>query len=333
MQTSMKRIALVLAVALPLSAHAAADAEWTFGANGVVDYTLTAVSSTDLFAGALPANDPAISLAIGKRYRVTVLDPSFHPLEIIAKSTSPFSDIILLSQAPGITGNSELDPEIGWQELGGGVVEFTLTPTLAELMAEGSRVPGYRCALHEGSMRGNFTIATTGPTPTPSPTPVPTPSNDPAVVFANLTEQHWAPFAIPAFFRAPEFSSADGLGYTITTGAPAFGWWETRESLTPLPAGLYLLTLQLATPTIVEGTRQPEVRVRLFNADNSFTAMAVTAQSGDRTVRNMVEVPFRSDGTSPFRLAVDLLVSAPDQAGGATITSIMLEPIGTHSGH
>jgi len=52
-------------------ASAAFDAEWTFNNNSYIAYTLTSVSSPDLYPGPLPANNPTLNLVAGKRYRVT----------------------------------------------------------------------------------------------------------------------------------------------------------------------------------------------------------------------------------------------------------------------
>ena len=68
----MKKLALLWMLVILPSAALAQDGTWTFGAIGALDYRLDAVSSTDLFAGALPASDPTLNLTIGKRYQATV---------------------------------------------------------------------------------------------------------------------------------------------------------------------------------------------------------------------------------------------------------------------
>lgn len=150
-------IACLLLLALP-SAALAQDGTWTFGAIGTSDYRLDAVSSTDIFAGTLPANDPTLSLTIGKRYQATVA--AGHPLAILSKGASAGSDVVLLVQGAA-TGSLESDPGINWVD-GGGQVTFTLTQTLVNAM-NASGIPGYRCNAHPTGMRGDFNIVTPPP--------------------------------------------------------------------------------------------------------------------------------------------------------------------------
>jgi hypothetical protein len=156
--TSVKKLALWLMLAFLPSAALAQDGTWTFGAIGTSDYRLDAVSSTDLFAGTLPASDPTLNLTIGERYQATVA--AGHPLAILSKGASSAADTVLLVQGAAV-GTLEADPGINWVEAGS-TVTFTLTQTLVNAM-NASGIPGYRCNAHPGGMRGNFNIVTPPP--------------------------------------------------------------------------------------------------------------------------------------------------------------------------
>jgi glucose/arabinose dehydrogenase len=175
------------------SANAAFDAEWTFNNDSYIAYTLTSVSSTDLYAGPLPVNNPTINLVTGKRYRVTVVNPVSHPLQILAKGTSSANDTVLLYQGGG-TGSWESDAGVDWQDLAGGVVEFTLTPALLTAMSEGGKSPGYRCSLHTSMMRGSFLVPLP---PEPIPDPLPdVPRGTIAIELETLVEGLPAPLGV-----------------------------------------------------------------------------------------------------------------------------------------
>ena len=137
-------------------ARAQSDYQWTFGSVSIFDYSLTAVSSTDVYAESLPASDPTINLEVGKRYEVTNQSPVFHPLGIIANGGSAAEDIVLLRQG-NPEGTLENDAEINWTD-SSGVIAFTMTQGLLAAMMEGGRVPGYRCETHEANMRGEFNV-------------------------------------------------------------------------------------------------------------------------------------------------------------------------------
>jgi hypothetical protein len=153
------------------------DYSWTFNNNFTSSFTLTAVSSTDLFQGSLPTDDPTITLEVGKRYQVTVVNFGSHPFQVIAKGGSSPSDVILLSLGATV-GSFEADAGVSWTDSGAGVVTFTLIQGLADAMAAPSHVPGYRCGVHTGTMRGNFTILS-GPLPTATITNTSAPTETP----------------------------------------------------------------------------------------------------------------------------------------------------------
>ncbi len=147
----------VFYLSLLTSTSLAYDYEWTFDNNSFIDYTLTSVSSSDLYTDALPANDPAINLIMNKRYRIFIVNPGPHPLDILAKGAVTGSDIVLLSQG-SFEGSFETDADVSWQDFGDGYVEFTLTSNLIAAMREQGNTPGYRCRNHASTMRGDFNV-------------------------------------------------------------------------------------------------------------------------------------------------------------------------------
>lgn len=151
---------LFLSLMLLSSAPALAqpvDVTWTFGAVGSSSYRLDAYEPGDIALGTIGAQDPTLSLELGKRYQVTVTPYQVHPFEVIAKSTSPASDVVLLSMA--VAGSLASDPDVAWRYDGQGTATFTLTTTLYQAMLEGGRVPGYRCRPHAFTMRGDFSVS------------------------------------------------------------------------------------------------------------------------------------------------------------------------------
>ncbi|MFC1603575.1 CHRD domain-containing protein [Planctomycetota bacterium] len=133
------------------------DFAWTFGNVGSSSYRLDAFNPTDIEFGEIGTQDPTLPLELGKRYQIKVTNYTVHPFEIIAKSSSPSQDIVLLSMA--IQGPFESDPDVAWQDDNRGTVSFTVTTALYQAMSEDGRMPGYRCRPHLFQMRGDFTAA------------------------------------------------------------------------------------------------------------------------------------------------------------------------------
>lgn len=190
MRAGLLAVLFSLAVATPTLAEP--DFSWVFGDNGVLDYVLLeeGISDPSLFAGPFPAEDPTINLVVGKRYRVTVMNPDFHPIDIIAADPGqdPFLDIRLLSMAGGGAGTFENDPEVDFFDAGlsaNSYIEFTLTQALWDAMRDTTggveRMPGYRCDFHAVTMRGAFHVTTSVPTATPTVTPTVTVTPTPSV--------------------------------------------------------------------------------------------------------------------------------------------------------
>jgi glucose/arabinose dehydrogenase len=148
------------------------DVSWTFGNVFSSSYRLDAFEPDYAGLGAsIGEQDPTLTLQIGKRYQVTVINYLAHPFEVLAKGASPGADIVLLSMGSR-TGSFESDPDVAWVDDGSGTVTFTLTPGLHEAMIGSGHVPGYRCRPHAFSMRGNFEVL-------PAPEPEPEPLDDP----------------------------------------------------------------------------------------------------------------------------------------------------------
>jgi len=150
------------------------DVAWTFGNVGSSSYRLDAFEPDDAGLGAsIGAQDPTLTVQVGKRYQVTITNYIYHPFEVLAKGSSAGLDIPLLSQ--GNTNSPfESDPEVDWVDNGSGTITFTLTAGLYNAMIESSHVPGYRCRPHAFSMRGNFDVLVE-PEPEPLENPIPEP--------------------------------------------------------------------------------------------------------------------------------------------------------------
>ncbi len=148
---------MIVFILFSISAPAQPDYQWTFNNNGSIDYTLTSVSSTQVYEGSLPANDPNINLIVDKRYAVDVVNFGAHPFQVLAQGADSSSDVVLLSQGAA-TGSFEADTGVDWVDNGTSTVQFTFTADLANAMFGTGLSPGYRCGIHVSSMRGSFTI-------------------------------------------------------------------------------------------------------------------------------------------------------------------------------
>jgi len=149
--------AVVLLLAPATAYTQSVDVAWTFGNVGSASYRLDTFSPSDIEFGTLGSQNPTLPLELGQRYEVEVTDYVVHPFEVLAKSTSPSQDRVLLSMA--VAGSFESDPAVRWEDDNRGTVRFTLTTQLYQAMLEGGRTPGYRCRPHLFTMRGDFTVA------------------------------------------------------------------------------------------------------------------------------------------------------------------------------
>lgn len=180
-QKFLSVLSVGLAVILGISETAKAtshDAGWTFGNVSSSSYRLDAIEPGDTELGAnLGAQDPTLTLQIGKRYQVTVTNFIPHPLEVLAKGASAGADTILLAQGSK-TAPFESDTQVAWVDNGSGTVTFTLTSALYDAMLTAGHVPGYRCGAHIFTMRGDFNVLPAAE-PEPDPEPGPDPLGDP----------------------------------------------------------------------------------------------------------------------------------------------------------
>lgn len=151
---------LLVAVIVGFTSQAAAtshDVAWTFGDFGTQSYVLDSFTPIDADLGPLSAQDPTLTLRLGKRYQVTVNNFVFHPLDIIAKGAGAATDTVLLSMG-GSVGTFESDSEVDWADNGSGTVTFTMTMSLYSAMIGPGQNPGYRCRTHTTTMRGDFAV-------------------------------------------------------------------------------------------------------------------------------------------------------------------------------
>ena len=132
------------------------DFNLTFDNNSFIAYVLTAVSSTKVYSGTLPAENPKLNLIVGKRYGIQVLHYTSHPFQVVAKGATSASDVVLLGQGAA-SGSFESDSAVAWTD-SGGTVAFTATLALVQAMKASGATPGYRCQIHPSTMRGSFTV-------------------------------------------------------------------------------------------------------------------------------------------------------------------------------
>jgi len=149
-------VAVILGV-VSSAAMAAHDVAWTFGNSGSQSYVLSSYDPGDADLGSIGAQDPTLTLQLGKRYEVTVTSYAFHPLDILAKGAGSTTDTRLLSMGASV-GTFESDPDVDWEDSGSGTVTFTLTMDLYSAMIGPGQNAGYRCRAHASTMRGDFTV-------------------------------------------------------------------------------------------------------------------------------------------------------------------------------
>jgi hypothetical protein len=155
----MKLLTVILILNFTSVAFSLSDVSWTFNNTGTTSYILETFEPNDIGLGPLGAEDPTLTLHVGKRYQVSVINFGPHPFEVISKGSTSTSDVVLLSMKTTLTGSFESDPDVDWINDAAGTVTFTLTPSLATAMVGGSvHSAGYRCGLHVSSMRGDFVL-------------------------------------------------------------------------------------------------------------------------------------------------------------------------------
>ncbi len=132
---------------------------WTFGNAGIQSYVLESFEPNELDFGTIGAEDPTLTLHLGKRYQVTIVDYASHPFEVIAKAEMAAGDTILL--ALGATeGSFESDPNVGWVDNGAGTVTFTFSTDVSNNLIVPDKIPCSRCGIHYSTMRVDFNVCT-----------------------------------------------------------------------------------------------------------------------------------------------------------------------------
>ncbi|MCC7391798.1 hypothetical protein IT571_05510, partial [Candidatus Sumerlaeota bacterium] len=148
--------------------------------------------------------------------------------------------------------------------------------------------------------------------------------------FEELSLVNWESGSAAPTFVAPTFSNdGSGLSEAIPTGqSNVFGFWQTRLPLEPLPAGKYELMVHFEWQS-TEGVPAPDVRVRVFEADNAKNVMTHTVDRSalGKPLPMAITTTWESDGTSQWRVAIDLLGFTPPQAGSFKITEVMNTPV------
>jgi hypothetical protein len=148
---------------------------WTMDDDGI----LGGVADPSQNLGQVGQPDPPIRLAIGDRALIHTADWYNDPLEIVAKGSNAFHDVVLLAQdsinpgrsfasgarSPGLFQN---DPAVNFvDDPFHHTISFTVTPALANAMMDPAHglTPGYRCGNqeHRNSQRGDFIIVSGDP--------------------------------------------------------------------------------------------------------------------------------------------------------------------------
>jgi hypothetical protein len=143
----------------PASVLALSDAQFTVVNNSFSSWRLESYSPPEANVGLLATPNTTFNLVINKRYDIT--DPNFsaHPFQLIAAKAIPTAQDTILLSFGATVGSFESDPNVAWQDTGTSTVSFTLTAALANAMSPDiNHVPGYRCGVHTGTMRGNINI-------------------------------------------------------------------------------------------------------------------------------------------------------------------------------
>ncbi|MBM4025466.1 MAG: hypothetical protein FJ280_08665 [Planctomycetes bacterium] len=134
------------------------NGSWTFGVADSAAYRLEAREPCHALLDPFGDKNPTLLLELGRRYEIRVVHHQTYPLELIAKGASAAQDKVLLSMGSD-AGAFASDPEVDWQDDGGGTVRFTLTPRLFQAMEQGGLTAGYRCRDEAATMRGDFLVA------------------------------------------------------------------------------------------------------------------------------------------------------------------------------
>ncbi len=160
---------------------------------------------------------------------------------------------------------------------------------------------------------------TQSPTPTPSPTPT-GPSSDPETAFTNLTPQHWEFSGAIDPFDASDPVTDGGLGFTLLEPANTFCFWQTSALLDPLPEGVHRLEFSI-NASISEGETFPEFRTRILTESPQEALTFVTSDFSIDSSKS-VTVLWKSDGVTPWRVALDLISFDAGNGGSIVVDRV-----------
>ncbi|MHC5120900.1 MAG: hypothetical protein ACYSO7_05235 [Planctomycetota bacterium] len=79
----MKLLTVILILNFTSVAFSLSDVSWTFNNTGTTSYILETFEPNDIGLGPLGAEDPTLTLHVGKRYQVSVINFGPHPFEVI----------------------------------------------------------------------------------------------------------------------------------------------------------------------------------------------------------------------------------------------------------
>ncbi len=147
-----------------------------------------------------------------------------------------------------------------------------------------------------------------------------------SAALADLNGTSWEPWPQILPFQASTLTDTEeGIRFDINTDPPKqfFAFYQSRESFPPLPPGLHVLRLHIQHHR-EPGFLVPDVRCRVFHADNSIAYFTLCTEIPGGILPTVVDVPFLSDGVSPFRIAFDLLAFDSRMLGGWSVTNAEL---------
>lgn len=208
------------------------------------------------------------------------------------------------------------------------------TKTYSYLLSPGTYVGEFNASWSEGSccsgVRPPLSVAiSAGWSPIGAEDP-----RNPGKVLVTFTDDYWKSGSVAEVAEAPFLAATAGnlhLEVPLNDSLPRFGYLETRESLAPLPPGGYIINFR----TFSGGTT---MRLRVSTEDGLYQSMASVAKGRyapaskdplhpDESGGSHVELMWRSDGVTPWRIAVDQLAFMPGEYGKILVSDITAVPV------
>ncbi len=125
-------------------------------------------------------------------------------------------------------------------------------------------------------------------------------------------------------------ASSDGSSLTLSVpdqSSNVYGSWETKGALEALPAGTYLITVNVDyLGTTGSAKTLPDVRLRVFeeNFEKTWMTQAVDRTKGN-VIRETITTEWTTSGGTPWKIAIDLMAFQSDMAGGFRITGLNVQ--------